>query len=316
MPTMKILTTSQLQRYQSILSEGTALSTRRAYRRDTRAFFAWLNSSYNQVEHYPVSEDLVVAFILDKLPDLRINTLRRYLASLSVAHQSRGLPSPTQTPRVKLLLRRACATQTDHVSRKKAAITREILEDLLVSCDQDLHGIRDRALLLVGFASGGRRRNELSKLRVEHLKIIEGGYQVLLPSSKTDQQGHGHTVALLGEPALALRTWLVRAGVRQGYVFRGIKRNGQLTPSLSGRAISNVVKRRIQNAGYNQALFSAHSLRSGFLTEACRQGVSLLEAMELSGHKTPAVAQSYYRSGELLRNRALSLIPDSCPPKS
>lgn len=304
---MKTLPQHLLNNYNAILTAGTARSTRRAYERDVRAFFTWTQATYQQGEHFPVDETTVIAFILDQVATLRVTTLRRYLASLSVAHQQQGLISPTQAPAVKLLLRRAQVTQSGWPSNKKAAITQSVLNALLAACDDSLRGIRDRALLLVGFGAGGRRRDELSRLRVEHLTTIDGGYLLHLPSSKTDQVGQGHTVALLGQPAHALRTWLLRADVTQGYVFRGIRNNGQLNDSLCGRSINAVVKRHARRAGFDEGRFGAHSLRAGFITEASARGIPLAETMQLSGHKNLNVAQRYIREGQLLANRALHL---------
>ena len=300
---MKTISPALQKQYEAILNNGTAQSTRRAYTRDIRCFFQWAD----RPESYPVTEETVIAFILDKLTMLRISTLRRYLSSLAVAHQKRGLDSPTQSAAVKLLLRRACATQRHLPSHKKAAITQEVLTTLLATCDDSLRGLRDKALLMVGFAAGGRRRNELANLRIEHLSTIEGGYLIHIPSSKTDQTGQGHDVALLGKPAQALRTWLLRSGVREGYVFRGIRNNGHLNDSLCGRSINIIVKRCAQLAEFDEKRFGAHSLRAGFITEASRQNIPLTEIMQLSGHKSSNVAQSYIREGTLLRNRASHL---------
>lgn len=126
--------------------------------------------------------------------------------------------------------------------------------------------------------------------------------------SKTDQQGKGQEVPILGEAAFALAAWLVKSGIRTGKLFRGIRRNGQLNESLAGRTINRVVKRRTQLAGIDPNLFGAHSLRSGFITESGRRGAALGDAMALSGHKTTAIAQGYYREGELMRNPTAHLM--------
>lgn len=168
--------------------------------------------------------------------------------------------------------------------------------------------MQDRAILLVGFASGGRRRAELANLYAEDLRKVEGGYLIRLRHSKTDQLGKGQEVPILGAAAQAVTAWLVKSGIRTGKLFRGIRRSGQLNDGLAGRTVNRIVKRRATLAGIDPALFGAHSLRSGFITESGRRGSALGDAMALSGHRTTAVAQGYYREGELMRNPAAHML--------
>lgn len=308
--------------YHAALLAGTAASSRRAYMRDLRYFWAWAELSLALTEHYPVSLDTVIRFVLDhtgaldpaieailldrklrsKPGALRITTIRRYLTSLSIAHTERGASSPTLLPQAKLLLRRLQRANAGQQPNKKAALTADLLRRLVDTCDDGLHGVQDRAILLVGFASGGRRRDELANLYTEDLRKVDGGYLIRLRSSKTDQHGKGQEVPILGEAAQALSAWLIKSGIRAGKLFRGIGRNGQLNDSIGGRTVNRIVKRRCQLAGIDSELFGAHSLRSGFVTESGRRGAALIDAMVLSGHKTTAVALGYYRAGELLRN--------------
>lgn len=169
-------------------------------------------------------------------------------------------------------------------------------------------GVRDKALLLVGFAGGGRRRSELSRLRHEDITRSQGGYTLYINRSKTDQEGQGLSIPLYGEAAHALRAWLVKSGLRTGPVFRGIYPNQSFTHQLTGQAILDVVRRRAKQAGYEPSDFGAHSLRSGFVTEAGRQGIHLREVMALTGHRSVAVALNYYRNGDRDHNPATQLL--------
>lgn len=234
--------------YASVIEAGTAKSTRRAYARDVRYFWTWSKLALQQDVHYPVSEETVIRFVLDHIGhmspalekqlikegskrtagSLKIPTLRRYLASLSIAHQEAGVDSPTFSPKVKILLRRARRSQSDNRANKKAAITKPILEAMLATCDDSLSGVRDRALLLVGFTSGGRRRDEIAHLRIEDLRKVDEGYILHVRLSKTDQSGKGFDVPIMGMAAQALNAWLVRSGLRSGILFRGIRNTGQL----------------------------------------------------------------------------------------
>lgn len=310
--------------YTDIITAGTAYSTRRAYQRDVDYFWAWSQLALEQKVNYPVSVETVIRFVLDHIghmnPDLeqqlithhhkqqhgplKICTLRRYLASLSIAHQEQGLDSPTLSPKVKILLRRARQANASNSTTKKAAITKDILTAMLETCDDSLTGVRDRALLLVGFTSGGRRRDEIAHLLVEDLSKVEGGYLLRLRKSKTDQGGKGFEVPILGQAATALKAWLVQSGLRSGTLFRGIHNNGRINVGISGRTINRIVKRRIGMIGLDPDQFGAHSLRSGFITEAARSGATLGDAMSLSGHRSVEVASGYYRQATVLENPA------------
>ena len=121
---------------------------------------------------------------------------------------------------------------------------------------------------------------------MEDISKIDNGYTLTLKKSKTDKQCKGMKVPLTGFAALALKTWLVRSGIRDGYVFRGIMPDNRIKQSpIHGSSINNLIKTCIKKVGLNKDEYSAHSLRSGFMTEAINQGISLQEAMQLSGHK-------------------------------
>lgn len=316
--------------YTDIITAGTARSTRRAYERDVSYFWAWAKMALKQQEKYPASEEAVIRFVLDHIGHmdqkleaqrikngvkqnrgpLKISTLRRYLASLSVAHQEKGMVSPTLSPNVKILLRRARQANAVNSPKKKAAITKDILKAMLDTCNDSLIGVRDRALLLVGFTSGGRRRDELAHLRVEDLSKINGGYLLYIRRSKTDQGGKGLEVPIQGLAATALKAWLVQSGLRTGALFRGINTNGIMNNTISGRTINRIVKRRVAMVGLDPDQFGAHSLRSGFITEAARSGATLGDAMALSRHKCVEVASGYYRQADVLENPAGKLFTD------
>ena len=318
------------RQYDALVHAGIAASTRRAYERDVAYFWAWSQLALQQRETYPVNEESVIRFVLDhignmntevearlikenhkqQLGPLKITTLRRYLSSLSVADQERGLASPTLSPNVLILLRRARQANATQTTTKKAAITREILVAMLETCDDSLTGVRDRALLLLGFTSGGRRRDEIAHLRVEDLSKVDGGYLLKLRKSKTDQSGKGFEVPILGQTATSLKAWLVQSGLRSGALFRGIHNNGKLNDGISGRTINRIVKRRIVLIGLDPDQFGAHSLRSAFITEAARSGATLGDAMSLSGHRSEEVASGYYRQATVMENPAGKLLID------
>ena len=208
--------------------------------------------------------------------------------------KKQALAPPTTNDQVKLLLKRAKSARVER-PQQKAAITRDIFNKMLETCDNTLIGIRDRALLLVAFCSGGRRRSEIANLTTNDITKTKDGYLITLAKSKTDQEADGFTVPLTGNAALTLKQWLLKSGIREGNLFRGIKADLTLHPSITGTSIYKIVKKRIKLIGLDETLYGAHSLRAGFITESVNSGKTIYEAMQLSGHRDLETAQSYIR---------------------
>lgn len=254
-------------------------------------------------------------------------TVETRLAALSRAHdvfmasQLPPLPpeaNPLGDPRVRHLLsavRRAYARRPpDHERRPPIAATRPVMEALLATCQNDLLGIRDRALLLFGFASGGRRRSEIVTATLENVRRNgQGGFVFELRRSKTNQSGTAcpeDLKPIIGEAAIALEAWLTelfKAKVTEGAIFRRIH-NGRITVPLKDRAVRDIVQNRAKLVDPPLGKLSAHSLRSGFVTESGRQNIPIGEAMALTGHRSVQTFIGYYRSGEVGNSSAARLM--------
>lgn len=311
------------------LDQAIAPATARAYRRDLEYFWAWAKVTRRLSRpRYPVPLPVLFLYIeehLAGLPDrtragLRrmglkvtdgswtVSTLRRAIATLSVEHSLKGVHNPCRDPALRLRISRARRLMNQQGKRRRRPITLEVLARLLAVCGKDLKGIRDRAILLVGFSGGGRRRSELAALRVEDLEAVDGGYLARLPLHKTVRvTNEALRFPILGEAARALDLWLKRAGIESGPVFRGIDRHGNLLAALVGRGIHRIVRRLVAAAGLPAKEFGAHSLRSGFITQAAQDGIALPEAMAISGHRSIDVAWKYYQAGNVLENAAAHL---------
>jgi integrase len=213
--------------------------------------------------------------------------------------------------------------------KSKRAVTRDVLERLLATCDSDrLADSRDRAILLVAFGSGGRRRSEAARLRIEQL-VDEAPVptvpntpnspflpclSIMLGRTKTDGADDDRRVLLVGRPVEALKEWLERADITKGSVFRAIDRWDAIEERpLTPQSINLIVKRRALRAGLDPRQFSAHGLRSGYLTEAARRGVALPEAMQQSQHKSVQQAAGYYNEAERQLGRAARLVTGAWP---
>ena len=160
-----------------------------------------------------------------------------------------------------------------------------------------LTGLRDRALLLLGFA-GAFRRSELVALDVADIEETETGLLVMIRRSKTDQEGEGITIAIargtVTYPAKALQEWLDAAGIETGPIFRPINKAGTVAAErLTCRSVANIVKSYAALAGFDAATFSGHSLRSGFLTSAAARGASIFKMMDVSRHKSVDTLRGY-----------------------
>jgi integrase len=252
------------------------------------------------------------------------STVKRRLASWSALHRWRGILGPFASPTLRAAVRLAVRASARPRRRKsKRAVTRDILDRLLSVCATDrLADARDRALLLIAFASGGRRRSEIAGLRIEqladeaHVSLEPSDprsprlpcMSVALGRTKTAGADDDARVLLVGPPVEALRVWLERADIHKGAVFRAIDQWEAIDErALTPQAVNLIVKRRCAMAGLDPADFSAHGLRSGYLTEAARAGVPLPEAMQQSQHRSLQQAASYYNDAERRQGKAARL---------
>jgi site-specific recombinase XerD len=170
-----------------------------------------------------------------------------------------------------------------------------------------LKGLRDQALLLLGFA-GAFRRSELVALDVADLEETEG-MRVSIRRSKTDQEGKGEVIAIVRGsvncPVKAVKNWLQAISITEGTMFRPVTRGGRVGNSrLTDKSVASIIKAYARRLGLNEADFSGHSLRSGFLTSAARRGASVFKMRDVSRHKSMDVLQSYIRDVELFRDHA------------
>ena len=154
--------------------------------------------------------------------------------------------------------------------------------------------IRDRALLLIGFA-GAFRRSELSAVNCNWIERTEQGIVLTLPRSKTDQEGRGRSVAIprVGGPicpVAALDAWLQASGIVDGPLFRPVSKAGKVLESrLSASAVAIIVKQRAAQIGLDPERYSGHSLRAGFATSAAAAGLSVWQIKGQTGHVSDAV---------------------------
>lgn len=258
-----------------------------------------------------VDQALVANGYKTRLGAPALNTLVHRIAVLSKAHQLARETNPCADPLVRELLgrtRRAYAKRGAR-PRKQRALTKDPLKALLATCDDSLRGKRDRALLLFAWATGGRRRSEVAAATLENLRRVDAkSYLYTLAHSKTNQVGAERpedVKPLVGSAAAAMQDWLAvltERGIKEGALFRRIRKGGHLGEALAPAAVRNIVKERCAMAGV-EGEFSAHSLRAGFVTEAGKQNMSLPETMAMTGHQSVATVMGYFRAESALGSK-------------
>ncbi|WP_310221685.1 tyrosine-type recombinase/integrase [Neorhizobium sp. 2083] len=348
----ELLTDQDIETLSHLVNGGMGANTLRALTSDLAYLQAWSLAATGRSLPWPAPEALLLKFVAHHLWDpqkraadshhgmpieveqtLRSqgfrktsgphapDTVRRRLATWSTLTKWRGFDGAFASPALKSAIRLAVrATPRPRKRRSAKAVTGDVLAKLLATCSTDrLRDIRDRAILMVAFASGGRRRSEIAGLRKEQLTTepaieVENGsalssLAIHLGRTKTSGADHDEVVYLTGQPVEALNAWLAAAKIDAGSIFRKVDRWGNVSHRpLDPKAVNDVVKQRAAMAGLDPREFSAHGLRSGYLTEAANRGIPLPEAMEQSRHRSVQQASSYYNSATRRSGRAARLI--------
>jgi site-specific recombinase XerD len=275
-----------------------AVSTRKAYGTDFRIFGEWCEA--RGVPSLPAAPETVAAYLAAHAASSRASTLGRRVAAIRYAHKLAGLALPTDAEGVKATMRGIRRTYGTARVRKAPAVAGKMLAMVATASDK-LAGLRDRALLLIGFG-GALRRSELVALDAEDVQESETGLLVTIRGSKTDQERAGATIAIAkGDIACPLEA----SGIKSGPIFRPIDKAGAVRPSrLTDRSVANIVKVYAGRAGFDASRFSGHSLRAGFLTSAAGRGASIFKMMDVSRHKSVDTLRGYVRDAELFKDHA------------
>jgi site-specific recombinase XerD len=306
-PTASVLavTAADAKRAQGYANADKAAATRRAYGTDFSIFRAWC--AERQLEPVPASPASVAAFLAHEASrKVKVSTIGRRVAAIRYAHKLAGLNTPTDDERVKATVRGIRRTLGTAKS-KKAPATAERLLAMVANTGAGLKGIRDRALLLLGFA-GAFRRSELVALDVSDIEETPDGMKVTIRRSKTDQEGVGQVVAIpygkIACPITALREWIGVACIQSGAIFRSVNRHGCVGRRLTDQSVSDIVKEHAARLRLDPSQFAGHSLRAGFLTSAASRGASIFKMMDVSRHRSVDTLRGYVRDAELFKDHA------------
>ncbi len=300
-------------------------NTRRAYRAAVRAWCAWC--ARHDLPPLPASGQDVAAFLAgERGRKLSPETLKLRRAAIRYLHRAAGCPVPTDDVCVSETMAGITrdAARKGVVPRKKVAATATILRRLMAPIGGDLRGLRDRAILLVGFA-GALRRSELAAIRFEHLEKTDRGIRLTLPQTKGEQTDAVTVPLPYGDtelcPVHALEAWQQAAGLTEGPIFRRIwlpprprptatceppplPRIG--TQAISPQTVAQIVQARAMAAGFGRRDLGGHSLKRGALTTGMDRGVHPAKLKRLGRHKSFDVLGEYLEFGDLFEGHPLT----------
>lgn len=299
---------ASLSRLEAYAAKSRAEATRRAYGSDWADFTTWCER-YGRTP-LPAEPETVGLYLGSIAEELSLATLERRLAAISAIHKEDGYQTPASVSKGPLRkiwkgLVREKTRQQDKAEPLMVEDLRRIIEHLprdRKTGELTQASLRDRAILLVGWA-GALRRSEIVALCVEDIEFIAGeGINIYIRYSKTDQAGEGlvkglpHGAHAETCPVLALRTWLQTAQITEGPIFRRFYRGGKVgEKALTDQYVSLILKKHAGRVGLKAEDFSAHSLRSGFITQAIRVGKSERRVKEHSGHKSWETFNGYVK---------------------
>ena len=290
------------------IKAATTHNTRKAYRSDIRHYEQWGGALPTTAKH-------IVAYLNQYAETLSLRTLSRRLTALKQWHVYQHFPDPTDDPFVKKTLI-GIGNVHGKPKNKAPAITAEQLFTIIqVLCTQsDLIALRDRALLQVGFF-GAFRRSELVQIQFSDLVFSKKGVEIVIPRSKTDQQGEGQVCALpYGNeklcPVFALKQWMERAEITEGPIFRAISRWGKVgETSLTAISVNSILKHRAAEAQLpNAELLSSHSLRRGLATSASLNGASIKAIMRQGRWQHVNTVLGYIEASQLFDDNAAEAV--------
>jgi site-specific recombinase XerD len=296
----------ELARAASYAQAEKASATRKAYWCDFEIFGLWCQE--HEFPLLPTTPETVAAYLAFEADrGAKPSTIARRLAAIRYVHAIGGHANPTNDERVRAVIRGIRRTHGT-APRRVLPATADRLLAMVPRPGGGLTTLRDRALLLLGFA-GAFRRSELVALNVADIQEVPEGLRVTIRRGKTDPEGRGAVIAIVrGEvacPVSALRDWLRAAEITDGPLFRPIRRGGHVQNTrLTDRTVATIVKSYAEQAGFDPMLFSGHSLRAGFLTSAAKRGASLFKMMASSRHRSIETLSAYVRDQELFKEHA------------
>lgn len=275
-------------------------NTERAIRSDLRIYAAWCNERGERA--LPARPETVAAFV-DAMAESRAPaTVRRYVASIAVAHRAIECGKTTSSLRVRLSLRRMHRRKGRRQAQVRG-LTSKLRQRLLEAGGDRLIDDRNRALIAVAY-DAMLRRSELTSLQATDLfEESSGDATLLLRGSKTDAEGCGETLYLARDTVRLLLAWLARSGISEGRMFRSVSKGGQVGQRLDPSQIPRIFKAMARTAGLPASVvqgLSGHSARVGATQDMIAAGIELPAILQAGRWKSTAMVNRY---GERLHAR-------------
>jgi len=269
-------------------------NTIRTYRADVQAYVAWC--SQKGISPFPASSHMIADFIAARALLDAASTLRRRLYGIRKIHRLLKLPSIVDDEDVAIALRRALRQKRSRV-KQALGLKRDLLDRLMGVCGDDLLGLRDRALLSLGYATLCRR-GELVAIRVEDFGKVDtdGSVSVLIRRSKADPFGFGRIAWVPPDAMDHVRSWMDAAGIEDSFVLRTVFGEKVVNEAIAPFSVSRRIKRLAEKAGLDEGTvsrLSGHSLRVGAAQDMAEDGFDLLALMTAGGWKTAHVVARY-----------------------
>ena len=296
-------TTAKTLLYKTIqrIDGAYAPSTIRAYRANFEQFINFCDDL--QKTSLPAKPQEIASYIAHLSGSgLKSASIRIAVASISTIHKLNQIDDPTLCPDVRIELKRM-HRNLGRSSKQAMGITAPMLEKMISTVKNDLWGIRDRALLLLALDSLCRR-SEIISLRIEDIKFDEANLprSIRLRKSKTDQEAIGKNITLSTRTQKAIRDWIECSENTEGFLFRGIKNNGDISQGLNPGQINRIYKRVAQAANFPKEQIrniSGHSMRVGAAQDLLIYGQSLPTIMVRGRWSKPDTAIRYEENANI-----------------
>ena len=300
------------------LKNSKANNTIRAYKSDFRDFGGFC--AKNGLKSLPADPKIVSLYMTYlSTKDAKMSTLRRRLVSIGVIHRLKGHYLDMKHPIIIENLMGIKRKKGSYQKGKKPILINH-LKLMIEAIDKDtsdetgIRKLRDKTIILLGFA-GGFRRIELISIDFEDLEFVSEGVKIFIRKSKTDQFGEGMIKGLPYFtnqkycPVWHLKKWLEISEIKSGPIFRRFSKGLNLGKNrLTDQSVALFLKKHLSNAGIENKNYSGHSLRSGFATVTAESGADERSIMAMTGHKTTQMVRRYIKEANLFKNNALNKI--------
>jgi len=281
------------------LKNSKAVNTLRAYQSDFKDFSVFCST--NGFSSLPTQPKIIALYLTNLSKSYKFSTLKRRIASISVIHKLKGQYLDIKHPVIMENLHGIKRTLGSRQKSKKPILIND-LKLIIKVIDKDK--IRDKALILIGFA-GGFRRSELVNIYKEDIEFVSEGVKILIKRSKTDQSGEGTIKAI---PYFDNQEFCPVLALKE-HISKNLKNNKEdKIFDISDKSVALIIKRYAKKADLDASRYAGHSLRSGFATTAAEFGAEERNIMAMTGHKTTQMVRRYIQEANLFKNNALNKI--------